>query len=463
MPNLAAAGVSASIVLPIALLRFLDGDEGVYAYASRLAVHGYVPYGAFFFGQTPLLPYVYGAWFGIAGESWYSARILSALLTITVGVLLHWHVRRKLGTVPAAVALLVYASSGFVLGYFTLVKTFALSTLLLFGAYLLADAGLFLWAGAALGLALDTRLLFAAAIPAFGVVALTARRAPALVAGLVALAPAAVLVALHPSAWYFDSLRYDALRTSHGLVGDVHQKAQTAATLLGVEPTDRALGIQFLLLTAACVAALVLARGRARSSFALAIAASLGIVSLFPTPTYVQYFSVTVPFLAVGVAELVARTRPNVGALLFGGVCGAVYLAATGFAVRHFTDYDALLRPSIGSVRAVAKRVEDESSPGERVLSSWPGYLIGTHAWALPDYTNQFAPVAAAKISPAERRRFHVASESELEQRIRERDVRLVVYRNWVTSPPFARWGAALRAGRYRLLATVETARIFRR
>jgi hypothetical protein len=41
--------------------------------------------------------------------------------------------------------------------------------------------------------------------------------------------------------------------------------------------------------------------------------------------------------------------------------------------------------------------------------------------------------------------------------------VRVVVYRNWVTSPPFARWNTALRAGRYRLVARVQTAAIYTR
>jgi hypothetical protein len=56
-----------------------------------------------------------------------------------------------------------------------------------------------------------------------------------------------------------------------------------------------------------------------------------------------------------------------------------------------------------------------------------------------------------------------VVSESELEKLIRHRRIRLIVYRNWVTSPPYARWDAALRAGGYRLVACVETAAIYAR
>ena len=67
-----------------------------------------------------------------------------------------------------------------------------------------------------------------------------------------------------------------------------------------------------------------------------------------------------------------------------------------------------------------------------------PNTETPTEAW--PGYTNHFAPAAAAHVSSAEARRVHVASEQELEAAIRARGPALVVYRNWVTTPPFARW-----------------------
>jgi hypothetical protein len=111
----------------------------------------------------------------------------------------------------------------------------------------------------------------------------------------------------------------------------------------------------------------------------------------------------------------------------------------------------------------VSAVVERETAPGERVLSSWPGYLFGTHAEAWPGYTNHFAPAAAAHVSPAEARRVRVASAAQLEAAIRAREPRLVVDRNWITTPPFVHWDDPLRAGGYRLVATVATARIYRR
>jgi hypothetical protein len=454
-----AAVVAQGLVFgPLVAFRFLDGDEGVYAYASRLAVHGHVPYRDFFYEQMPLLPYVYGAWIGVFGESWYATRGLSALAAAAVGALLYLHVERRLGRWPALGAICLYALSGLVFGYFTIVKTFALTSLFLFGAFVLVEARRPRWlaAGLLVGLAVDTRLVFAAAVPAFAVLAARRRALPSFGGGLaVGLVPSVVFLALSPHNFVFDSLRYHGKKTSHGLVGEPVQKLRTAGNLVGFGSTDHALGVQFALLLVAAAAALWLLRRRL--PFAAAVGVSLGIASFLPTPTYVQYFSVVVPYLVLLAVEVAAR-RPRAA---LAGI--AAYAAAGGVALAHDVQTSPLLKPSIRSVERVAATAESRTQPGETVLSGWPGYLFGTHAEAVSGYTNQFAPVAAAKVSQREAKRVHVLSEPALEALIRRRVPRLVVERNWVTSPPFADWDAALRQGRYRLVATVETARIYER
>ena len=456
-----SAAVAAAQVLvfgPLVAFRFLDGDEGVYAYASRLALHGHVPYRDFFYEQMPLLPYVYGAWIGVFGESWYSARSLSALAAAGVGALLYLHVERRLGRWPALAATCLYALSGLVFGYFTIVKTFALASLFLFGAYVFVETRRPRWlaAGLLVGLAVDTRLVFAAAIPAFAVLAARRRGLPSFGGGLAAgLVPSLVFLALSPHNFVFDNLRYHGEKTSHGLIGEPVQKLRTAGNLIGFGNADHALGVQFLLLLVAAAWALWLLRRRL--PFAAAVAVSLGIASFLPTPTYVQYFCVVVPYLVLLAVELAARWPRAVLAGL------AAYAAAGAVALAHDVQTSPLLKPSIRSVERVAATAESRTQPGETVLSGWPGYLFGTHANAVSGYTNQFAPVAAAKVSSGEAERVHVLSEPALEALIRRRVPRLVVERNWVTSPPFADWDAALRQGRYRLVAVVETARIYAR
>src|ERR671923_2973728 len=212
-------------------------------------------------------------------------------------------------TAPAFAAVALYALSGFVFGYFSIVNTFALASLFLLGAFVLVDGRprpRWLAAGLLVGLAVDTRLVFAAAIPAFAVLAARRRGLPRLVAGLVVgVVPSVVFFALSPHAFVFDNLRYHGEKTSHGLVGEPVQKLRTAGNLIGFGNADHALGVQFLLLLLASAAALWLLRRRL--PFAVAVAVSLGIASFLPTPTYVQYFCVVVPYLMLLAVELAAR------------------------------------------------------------------------------------------------------------------------------------------------------------
>src|SRR5580700_4832555 len=79
----------------IALHRFIDADEGAYLLASRLILLHKKPYVDFFYNQAPLLPYIYAAWMKLAGVSWRSAKLFSALLTSVLGTLVYLDVVRR--------------------------------------------------------------------------------------------------------------------------------------------------------------------------------------------------------------------------------------------------------------------------------------------------------------------------------------------------------------------------------
>ncbi|MEX2459297.1 MAG: hypothetical protein WD770_09970, partial [Actinomycetota bacterium] len=167
--------LQAAVLVPMAAYRLMDADEGFYAYAAKAVMHGQLPYRDFLYTQMPALPYVYGPFSAPWGFSWYAARFLSGALAVAVGVLLFRHIARRLGE-PAlgAVAVGLYALNGLTLGWFTVVKTYSLSTALLLGAYLVAERDdssrpyvRWLLGGLLFGLAIDTRLIFAAAAPAF--------------------------------------------------------------------------------------------------------------------------------------------------------------------------------------------------------------------------------------------------------------------------------------------------------
>jgi 4-amino-4-deoxy-L-arabinose transferase-like glycosyltransferase len=463
--------VQAAFFLPIAVRRFIDVDEGSYVAAATLVLDGAVPYRDFLYVQMPLMPYVYGAWIAVLGESWYTARLLSVLLATGVGLLLYRHAQTRFGRWPALLGVGLYASSGLVFAWYPTVKTYALSTLLLFGAYVLVEgrgAGArwrWLGAGLLLGLAVDTRLLFAAAIPAFawtaardGAGSVRRRLAPLGSGLLLGLLPSLALFALDPGRFLFDNLGYHATR-SDGLVADVGQKARVVANLVGVGTPDGGLPQFLLLLLVAATAALVFLSLDRRIPLALSIAALLGIASLLPTPTYPQYMAATVPFLVITVLELVTRLRVGLPTTSRVGRAAATVAAlwALGYVGLGLADLDRYLTrhadKRIGPARAAAAFVEARTRPGEAVLTPWPGYLFGTHAVPVAGLENDFAPHVAAALSADDAQRYRMATITDVERMIREHRTRVVVYKHWVeVAPPVPDWRGELDRSGYLLI-----------
>ena len=210
------------------------------------------------------------------------------------------------------------------------VKTFALATALAFGAYVLIERApgprAWLAAGALASLAVQTRVLFVGAALAFAWEALRTGRGLRryLVGFAVALAPTLLLFALDPRGFLFGNLGVHGVRSESGLVGDFQQKGKVVANLLGIATDSRPVTQYLLLGGAAVVAAAVARRERGRLPLWFLVAALLALLALFPTPTYTQYFATTIPFLIVGVVELV---RASSGDVLF-RTAGAVWLLA---------------------------------------------------------------------------------------------------------------------------------------
>jgi Dolichyl-phosphate-mannose-protein mannosyltransferase len=486
--SLAAAGalvLATGILCFVAATRFLDTDEGYHALATARILHGELPYRDFFYPQMPLTAYAYAAWGGVVGDTWYSLRTLSALLALGVGLLLYADVRSRHGRSLAALAVLLYGSSSLVLGWFTTIKTYALSTLLLFGAYLLArraSAGAWRWlaCGALAGFAVDTRLLYAAALPALGWAAWTTprrgRSLAFLAAGsIAALLPVLVLLAEAPRRFAFDNLGYHAVRSSSGLVGNPGQKIDTLAGLFGVGTTEgaigaRAFGGQSLMLVLLAVAAAIALRPLNRQrALALAIAVCLGVASLLPTPSYVQYFAAVIPFLVVVGIEFVAhlgelareaRLRRMLGALLG---CAVVLYVGLGLAdAVRYARVSGSEEARIGFIGRVAQVVDAQTRPGDEVLSTWPGYLFETHARAVPGVgLANFALIATERTSAADAARDGVLRDANVVQLLRDRVPKVVVYKPWEVAPSGLDWPALVLRSGYRLLPSVGSAEIF--
>jgi 4-amino-4-deoxy-L-arabinose transferase-like glycosyltransferase len=125
-------GVLGWFILALFSMQFarLNLDEPWYLTASRLVISGKLPYRDFLFTQTPLLPYVYGSLLGMAGPSLGTGRFISVLLSTLAVALAMSLARRAAGNGAAFLTLLWLAVTPAILYYLVIVKTYALTVVL---------------------------------------------------------------------------------------------------------------------------------------------------------------------------------------------------------------------------------------------------------------------------------------------------------------------------------------------
>ncbi len=443
-----------SLFIPILLLqagfflyvsqhRLIDADEGFYLLAARLVLQHKSPYLDFFYTQAPLLPYVYAAWLKLFGISWVSARVLSAVLTTTLGALLYEHICAETESWIAGVAAVVlFASSSLVFSWFPIAKTLGLGTVFLFAAYIIlarlsvrSPGWLIALAGMLAAFSADTRSYVIVVVPVLLWWVYRRSRPQPLkhlayfCAGLVlGFLPSLVLFIASPGAFLFNNIGYHALRSGEGLIADWHNKGATIKALFVGSHT----GFQFSVLCLACLAMVVSRRKKRESSrLAFAIALVLGIVSLLPTPSEVQYFSMIMPFLivvAVSFAHdyIAAMTTPkliHIGStataiLLIGFVAAGVpsfhrYLF-TGETVPGIRVRAAAPNWTLQAVTAVSTALDQIASPGQEVASFWPGYIFASHADPYPGFENDFGMYVGRRIGEEQRLEYHILSPPDM-------------------------------------------------
>jgi hypothetical protein len=472
--DVAIVVAQAAIFVPLFVVRSLDGDEGVYAYASVQVSRAALPFRDFFYEQMPLLPFVYGGWFRLAGASWRSGRLLSAFLAVAVGGLLYWFIKRRNGRKYALAALVLYVTSGVLLSWFSTIETFALSTLFLCGAFVLVERSRespggwasSLGSGILAALAIETRLTFGLAAI---VVAAASRSRRVWVLGLtLGLTPSLILFGLAPRHFVFDNVLYHGAKTSGGFFSGLRAKADTLERLISGGD-----GAQLVLLVLVAVVAVIALRRLGRPTpLALWIALALGVGSLVPNPAFGSYFSVIVPFLVIGVVEFVALLDgeilgPSGGgrtvATTFIGAATVFYLLLAPFSFTQLIRGDSTM--NVQEAERVSAVIDAHTRKGELILSSWPGYLFDAHAGAIPRTANPFVPLAAAHLSRAAIRRNGLVTAADIERMIRQHRTHLVVFgidQRWLFGGRSnVRWAATVEEAGYRLVASLPMARIY--
>ena len=409
----------AAVFVPMSLLRLVDGDEGTYLLVSRLVVEGQVPYHDFFYPQMFLLPYVYGAWMKLVSYSWYGARVLSAVFSIALGLLVCRQAARLAGARRWGVlAVVLFTFSSLAFGWYPLVKTFVLPTLFLFAAYaVLSSASRWRWvaSGVLIGLAL-------------------------------ALLPNELFFLIEPRTFLFNIVGNQVIRSDFGLLGWVEQRVGVVEQLLAINRADGVTSFQFLLLfllnlTSWVSSALL----REQPSLVSTIVLSLLLISLAPTPVYTQYFCIPIPFLVVNAVVFLARLdRDALGPRLrhlFASIA-AVYVLVSPFDLYRYSYGGALVPGITGAanvvdwriptIRAVARAIDHNLRRDRQLaISFWPGYFVETRASLLPGLENHFALIFSRKVSPHEVTQFKLMSYPELARHLRQRTVDVIVLGNW--------------------------------
>jgi len=445
--------VLGAVLIAVSRHRLVDYDEGFYLLAAKSVLHGKLLYRDFFYTQMPLLPYVYGLWMRIMGETWESGRLLSALCATVIGCLLFRHVSQVAGSLLAGgCSVLMFVSNTYVLGWYPIAKTYSLSVLLLFAAYLILwrvsnRTGLFA-GGLLLALSIDTRLFLVATMPVF-VMCIYARRKflPPLatcyawfVLGIAAgLLPNLIWAVSAPAAYLFNNLGYHAVRTDAGLVGSLHQKIVMLLKISGLIGTAEGSGIPFGLLILSNALYLVLQPNARWPSVwpAMGLAAAIIGVSTLPTPTYQQYYCAAVPFLIVGAVTFaweIGRSRKYVIVLSCALIAYLLpvpfelprYLSSGTGIISVVTEANAV-NWRLHSVREVSRQIDRVTAPGEEVFSRWPGDLLESHATAVVGTENDFGLLIAHRLSANQLRTYGILSESAIEADFEHHHPRVVI------------------------------------
>jgi hypothetical protein len=284
-----------------------------------------------------------------------------------------------------------------------------------------------------------------------------------------------LLLAADPPAFWFGNVGFHAIRSDEGFIGDLGDKWETVTDL--VSPGGEGNGVQMSLLL---VFSLLLA-GRSTipaARRACQVAFLLGLICLLPTPTYVQYWSVTVPFLIVaavaggaGLLDSMQPGRRRRAALAAGGLLSVLFLIAPVRDYRRFVgsgeevsgiDQGRAFNWKISTVSAVSRAIDGLAAPGERVMSLWPGYIFQSKAEAFPGLENNSATFLADGLRPDQLERYHILSPAQIQAAIASHIPKLVVVGNQesmlVDPEPFEN---ALVSGGYKVVSKIGDTRLW--
>ena len=401
-------------------LRFITGDEGYFAYASKAILEGKTPYKDFFYPQAFLYPYFLAIWSHVLGESWQVLRLFSAVVATLIGYLIFDIIKKKRNVVCAIVGLLLYVTSDLVIGYFTVIKNYSLAIFFLLLALRIYESKYkykYFIIGLLLSIVFQIRsYLIVCELPFIYLILKynpnnTYKKNLLLLflGNLIGILPTLYIVFKYFDEFVFNNLTYHSLRNREGLVTGVHQKFNSLCSIFtGVKNTGD-ISIQLLLLII-----LMCIKKVDFKSIYFYLSIVVFVVSFLPTPVFMQYFVAVVPFI---ILYFFTTNETYLNKQLFKFLCCLIFAI---YFINFFVEFNrynfngnqvsgiysrkvlALWRPKNldTQIENIEKRLYlEEGNDKIKVFTSWPGYLIGMNVSSLNGLENHFARNIAHKLS----------------------------------------------------------------
>jgi F0F1-type ATP synthase assembly protein I len=241
-----------------------------------------------------------------------------------------------------------------------------------------------------------------------------------LLGGGLTVLPDVYFMAMAFDSFWFSNMGYHMLRSNFSLAHSLKQKHTIFKTIIGWRSTSKFTGLQYpLVLIVGLLAPVLMWKRGKQVDLAFYIVLVLILTSLLPSPSYVQYFCVTVPFLLLGVVwalREIVRLRGSIR-MLTGAICICSlfhYFRVVPLDVHKYTVSGrgvlSFLGPkeskTLSAMRRVASAVDSVTEPGDRVLTMWPGVLVGSHARPYRRLENHFGLKEGHKVLKAHRENF---------------------------------------------------------
>ena len=465
--------VTALILFPIGINRYVDLDEGFYLYSADLILHGKTLYTDFYYPQMPLLPYIFAGWFSLFGTGWVSGRIFVVLLCALIADLLfYWVFRETKQFRWAVVAVVLFIFNSLTAYGLLTAKTFSMTVVTSLLAlilitdksskYRLLKSG---FAGFLAGICFGTRLM---AVPIILVVIPIAlsdnfggkwKRLLACFTGMaLSLIPIFIFFFKNPQVFWFNNICSHSLRHAGGvsLIGNFQQKAKIILGMVGHTYTKGGIGAQFLLLLLPFLGIFPkLKRSSLSEIAALFFFLFMLAVSLLPTPTHYSYFAVSVPFIIfLGVLQLAkiypsrvnTKFRLNFVWKWFAMVvvlysllavpdilyCSWFYKTAENFSSAGAVTFSYKKDLDIKKIQEVSDYLKSNTAPNDYILSFWSGYLFGINRKAYPGTENHvvFSSLwnLSKYLSQKEVQSYHLVNSDDLRSIIKGGEVTTIVF-----------------------------------